>query len=78
MSGVTWATGPADAFKPQRRIKDVKRGDRLIWQDVEILVIRVARDKSWADVRCRDLESGAVWSKRQPLPLPADTRWRAP
>lgn len=39
---------------------------------VQVEVIRVATDQSWADLRCTD---GAVtWSKRQALPLPDSFR----
>jgi hypothetical protein len=53
----------------------VKRGDRYIWRHasapdvhVYIYITRVARDGSWADIRCCTWLRG--WSKRQPLPLP--------
>lgn len=58
------------------RISDLKRGDWLTWQGVEILVTRVARDASWADIRCKELGSNYEWRKRQRLPMPEGTERR--
>lgn len=56
----------------------VKRGDRYIWRHpatpetpVYIEIVRVARDGSWADIRC--CTWAVMWTKRQPLPLPEHT-----
>lgn len=53
-----------------------EKGDTYRWkiQDsspVYLLVNRVARDGSWADIRC--VTWSASWKKRQPLPLPEGT-----
>jgi hypothetical protein len=50
------------------RISQVKARDRFTWEDVEINVIRVAKDGTWADIHCHVGES--FWTKRQPLPMP--------
>jgi hypothetical protein len=47
----------------------LRRGDELDWMGVHLVVTRVARDGSWADVQCRSGEH--TWTKRQPLPLSA-------
>lgn len=47
------------------------KGDVWQWENVTAVVRRVARDASWADLHCSQ-ENGACWSKRQPLPFPAD------
>ena len=54
------------------RISSVEKGDRLDWSGVAVEVTRVARDGSWADVRCTHPVDG-TWTKRQQLPLPAGT-----
>jgi hypothetical protein len=51
----------------------VKSGDRFAWAFHSIVVNRVARNGSWADVTVTQ-PFGASWNKRQPLPFPAD--WR--
>lgn len=56
-------------------ITALKRGDHLIWDaphvasgPVFIVVTRVARDESWADL---ELFTWAVsWHRRMPLPMP--------
>jgi hypothetical protein len=53
------------------RIWDVRKGDRLDWDGISIEVTRVARDGTWADIRCQDYP--AMWTKRQPLPMPEGT-----
>lgn len=49
-----------------------KRGDRFVWATgsnfVSVLVRRVARDGSWADIACAT--GSHRWTKRQPLPFP--------
>jgi hypothetical protein len=54
----------------------LRRGDELDWMGVHLVVTRVARDGSWADVQCRSGEH--TWTKRQPLPLPAAEEDSAP
>lgn len=58
----------------------VAKGARLWWwpethsplrDRVFIEVTRVARDGSWADLRC--CTWAVMWTKRQPLPLPEGT-----
>jgi hypothetical protein len=48
-------------------------GDVLAWMGTHVIVRRIGRTKTWADVKIRQL-NGAVWSKRLALPLPADVR----
>jgi hypothetical protein len=50
------------------RIADVKRGDQFRWQGVRIIVTRVAKDGTWADIVCAVGETH--WRKRQRLPMP--------
>lgn len=56
-------------------ITSLRRGDHLVWRvpggsPVYILVTRVARDTSWADLR---MHTWALsWAKRMPLPMPSD------
>lgn len=50
----------------------VFKGQVYEWENIDFRVIRVARDGSWADIRCYQPETGVFWSKRQPLPLPND------
>ncbi len=59
----------------------LKRGDQFVWRHddepekpVYIEVTRVARDGSWADIRC--CTWAVAWTKRQPLPLPEGCRPR--
>jgi hypothetical protein len=68
---------PAEGDKPEHSVWSfplapapliVGKGDRLDWHGVAVVVMRVARDGSWADIRCDDGER--QWTKRQPLPLP--------
>lgn len=54
------------------RISSVEKGDRLDWSGIAVEVRRVARDGSWADVRCVSPVDG-TWTKRQQLPFPAGT-----
>lgn len=57
----------------------VSKGDQFVWSvddtrgAVQVTVIRVARDGTWADI---EATAGGVmvWSKRQRLPLPATFR----
>lgn len=58
-------------------ISDVKRGDWLVWQGIEMLVTRVSSDGAWADLRCKQLGTGYEWRKRQRLPLPEGTERRS-
>jgi len=51
------------------------RGDKYRWGKqqavaMQVTVTRVARDGSWADIRCRAANGGEV-RKRQRLPFPA-------
>ncbi len=46
------------------------KGDTYEWLGVTVTVTRVAGDGTWADVAC-ELD-GHTWTKRQPLPLPAE------
>lgn len=62
-------------------ISKVAKGERLTWRHdddpdhpVYIEVTRVARDGTWADIRCHTFADS--WSKRQPLPLPQGVRRR--
>lgn len=53
----------------------MKRGDRFLWNgDVAVIVTRVARDGTWADMSCRFVLGGKPWgkpwTKRHALPLP--------
>jgi hypothetical protein len=54
-------------------VTQVEKGHCFVWQTdrypdpVYCVVTRVARDGSWADLRCRG--GSAAWTKRQPLPL---------
>lgn len=76
---------PAEGDKPEHSVWSfplapapmltVAKGDRLDWNGVTVVVTRMAKDGTWADIRCDDGELS--WSKRQPLPLPAGTK-RAP
>jgi hypothetical protein len=53
----------------------VSKGDRYLFgaqPSVVVTVTRVARDESWADIRCT--VPGSTWTKRQPLPLSATFR----
>jgi hypothetical protein len=54
----------------------VKKGDRFRWHEVHVEVLRVARDGSWADIYCNANPDSAAtgWTKRQPLPFPADMK----
>lgn len=54
---------------PAADFPGVIRGQVWQWYDVKILIVRTARDGSWADVRVRD-GHGSGWSKRQPVPFP--------
>jgi hypothetical protein len=48
---------------------EYERG-HLAGNPVKILVTRVARDGSWAEVRCGPTLSGRSWTERQQLPFP--------
>lgn len=53
------------------RISAVKRGEHYRWEGVRMVVTRVAKDGTWADIACA---SGDMqWRKRQPLPMPPGT-----
>jgi hypothetical protein len=47
---------------------EVKAGQLWRWMNCAIFVRRVAKDKSWADIKAFPI-SGKPWSKRQPLPM---------
>lgn len=49
----------------------VKKGDQFAWMGTKLTVRSVARDGSYANVLVQQ-QGGASWTKRQPLPLPAD------
>jgi len=54
-------------------MSEVKRGDRYSWSGVAIDVIRVAKDGTWAHIRCSSgIGPRSNWMKRQPLPFPVD------
>ena len=62
-------------------MSDVRANDFFIWSTddgdgaakvVQVRVIRVARDASWADIHCQD--GTRFWTKRQPLPFPDSFR----
>jgi hypothetical protein len=58
----------------RERITDIRKGDRFYWNGVEITVLRVARDGTWADLRVHPEGPGSgTFTKRQSLPLPAGT-----
>lgn len=53
------------------RISTVKRGEHFRWEGVRMVVTRVAKDGTWADIACA---SGDMqWRKRQRLPMPLGT-----
>lgn len=72
--------GPPRGDGRDRRclVIQVSKGDRFIWNGaeetdtipVQVEVIRVARDESWADIFCT-VNGISFWSKRQQLPFPA-------
>jgi hypothetical protein len=37
---------------------------------VRIEVLRIRRGGKTAEIRCTDIDSGAVWEKSQPIPFP--------
>lgn len=47
--------------------------DVFAWMGAHVIVRRIGRTRTWADVKVRQL-SGAVWNKRVRLPLPVDAR----
>lgn len=51
--------------------RPVRKGDEFVWHGVEIRVARVAKDATWADIIVWPA-AGPGWTKRQPLPFPAD------
>lgn len=56
-------------------IASVTKGDLFTFNsDVYIKVLRVAKDGTWADIKCStdpDLDASPGWTKRQRLPFPA-------
>lgn len=59
----------------------ISKGDTFVWSDdeddtmkVHVTVVRVARDGTWADLRCTVGAGINVWGKRQRLPLPSTFR----
>lgn len=44
-------------------------GTTFYWMATHVTVTRVAKDSSWADVRCVQ-PGGPTWTKRLPLPMP--------
>lgn len=46
------------------------KGDVYEWLGVTVTVQRLAKDGTWADLSCA--LDGHTWTKRQPLPLPAE------
>lgn len=55
-------------------IADVHKGDTFEWMGAQVEVVRVASDGTWADIICRQPETGALWRKRQHLPLPVSAQ----
>jgi hypothetical protein len=52
--------------------RPLAKNDRLIWRGVFARVRRVAKDGSWADLKCNtipDVDSTPGWTKRQRMPL---------
>jgi hypothetical protein len=49
------------------------RDDVLAWMGAHMIIRRISKTKTWADIKVRQL-NGAIWSKRVLLPLPADAR----
>lgn len=52
--------------------RPLRKGDRLSWIPApqhSIVVRRVAKDQSWADIFVYDNRTRTSWTKRQPLPL---------
>lgn len=50
----------------------VRKGDTFLWMGCVARATRVADDETWADLLVVQQPDGAVWTKRQPLPLPTD------
>lgn len=51
------------------------KGTTFFWMGAHLTVTRVARDFSWADVKCEQYrfdELHASWTKRQRLPFPPE------
>jgi hypothetical protein len=57
----------------------ISKGDQFVWpaedspDAVQVTVIRVARDGTWADIEAT-ANGVMTWSKRQRLPFPASFR----
>lgn len=51
-------------------INEPKAGDKYRDGTNEIDIIRVSKKREWADIYVQQAD-GWMWSKRQPLPLPA-------
>lgn len=49
-----------------------KKGDVYYAELNRVTVLRVAKDGGWADILVEQLDTRARWTKRQPLPFPAD------
>jgi hypothetical protein len=53
--------------------KVISKGDRFVWNGgVYVEVRRVAKDQTWADLKCNtlpDIDASPGWTKRQKLPL---------
>ncbi len=52
-------------------ISTVKCGEHYRWEGVRMVVTRVAKDGTWADIACAVGDS--QWRKRQRLPMPIGT-----
>ena len=48
----------------------VAKGERYQAMGCLVTVNAVSQDGVWANVQVRQLETGASWGKRQPLPFP--------
>lgn len=59
---------PADIGEPEASRRPVVRGTVFVWDDVvRCKVQRVAKDGTWADMRCT--QGGSSWGRRMKLPL---------
>jgi len=48
------------------------RGDVYLWNEsVRAEITRIAKDGSWADLRCTTFLNPDSWNKRQKIPFPA-------
>lgn len=52
--------------------RPVRKGDTFLLNGCVARVRQVAADGTWADLIVTQQDTGAVWTKRQPLPLPPE------